>query len=364
MNDIKTKLSIFQLICDRDNSLKYRKGATRMSEQSNYKERHPQRSNSKARPKLTHKPKKWPMIVTISAVIILLLAAGIIALILFLKSGTPYSSRADKAYKVGQTAKNGDLEVTVKSASKTKQVGPSITPTTAKGTYIVVDVKIKNKGKEALTVDSTMFELLSEGKTLKADGTASVMANTDDNGENSNSFFLEQVNPDSTAEGQIVFDVSSKVAKSKDKKLKISSNLFSTQYVTFKLPKLTSSDDEATDDEESDTEEEADSTNDAGTQGTGHVAQPRNSGNTSQGTVRRAHSDDSTDSKSQDKDDSDTKAQNNKNKSSSSQSTPKSNQQSPNQQGNTNQTPKQTAPSNNNSNRANSSNSNQSGDNK
>ena len=209
-----------------------------------------------------------------------------------------------------------------------------------------------------------MFELLSEGKTLKADGTASVMANTDDNGENSNSFFLEQVNPDSTAEGQIVFDVSSKVAKSKDKKLKISSNLFSTQYVTFKLPKLTSSDDEATDDEESDTEEEADSTNDAGTQGTGHVAQPRNSGNTSQGTVRRAHSDDSTDSKSQDKDDSDTKAQNNKNQSSSSQSTPKSNQQSPNQQGNTNQTPKQTAPSNNNSNRANSSNSNQSGDNK
>ncbi|MCY1589832.1 DUF4352 domain-containing protein [Staphylococcus pettenkoferi] len=283
-----------------------------MSEQSNYKERHPQRSTSKARPKPAHKPKKWPMIVTISAVIILLLAAGIIALILFLKSGTPYSSRADKAYKVGQTAKNGDLEVTVKSASKSKQVGPSITPTTAKGTYIVVDVKIKNKGKEALTVDSTMFELLSEGKTLKADGTASVMANTDDNGENSNSFFLEQVNPDSTAEGKIVFDVSSKVAKSKDKKLKISSNLFSTQYVTFKLPKLTSSDDEATDDEESDTEEEADSANDAATQGTGHVAQPRNSGNTSQGTARRSHSDDSTASKAQDKDDSDTKAQNNR----------------------------------------------------
>ena len=48
-------------------------------------------------------------------------------------------------YKIGDTIKNGDLEVKVKSIENTKAVGPSIAPTNAKDTFVVADVSIKNK---------------------------------------------------------------------------------------------------------------------------------------------------------------------------------------------------------------------------
>lgn len=145
------------------------------------------------------------------------------------------SSNKTKEFKIGDTAKNGDIEVTVNSVKTANQVGPSALPTTAKDTFVVADVTIKNNGNEALTIDSTMFKLLNGEKTANADGGASTSANQSEDGTITNSFFLEQVNPDSTTQGKVVFDVSQEFANSNDKKMEITSKLFSTNKVTFKL---------------------------------------------------------------------------------------------------------------------------------
>lgn len=145
------------------------------------------------------------------------------------------SSNKTKEFKIGDTAKNGDIEVTVNSVETANQVGPSALPTTAKDTFVVADVTIKNNGNEALTIDSTMFKLLNGEKTAKADAGASTSANQSDDGTITDSFFLEQVNPDSTTQGKVVFDVSQDFANSDNKKMEITSKLFSTNKVTFKL---------------------------------------------------------------------------------------------------------------------------------
>ncbi|MFI3133515.1 DUF4352 domain-containing protein, partial [Staphylococcus warneri] len=131
---------------------------------------------------------------------------------------------------------------------------PSIAPTNAKDTFVVADVSIKNKGDKALTIDSHMFKLKSGDKSFEADATGSVSANQSDDGSITNSFFLEQINPDSTAEGKVVFDVSEKVANTKDKKLEITSSLFSAKSITVDLSDAKTStkdkkDDDATNDE-------------------------------------------------------------------------------------------------------------------
>ncbi|EGS83433.1 DUF4352 domain-containing protein [Staphylococcus aureus] len=145
------------------------------------------------------------------------------------------SKEANKTHKIGETVKNGDLEVTVNSVETMKSVGPSLAPTNAKGIFVVADVTIKNKGKEALTIDSSMFKLKSGDKTFEADNTGSMSANQSDNGSIENSFFLQRINPDSTAQGKIVFDVSENIANAKDKKLEVISSLFSVKKITFDL---------------------------------------------------------------------------------------------------------------------------------
>ncbi len=83
-----------------------------------------------------------------------------------------------------------------------------------------------------------MFKLKSGGKSLEANSQGSMSANQNEDGSIENSFFLEQVNPDSTTQGKVVFDVSESMANSKDKKLEITSSLFSSKKVTFDLNKF------------------------------------------------------------------------------------------------------------------------------
>lgn len=174
------------------------------------------------------------------------------------------SKETNKTHKIGETVKNGDLEVTVNSVETMKSVGPSLAPTNAKGTFVVADVTIKNKGKEALTIDSSMFKLKSGDKTFEADNTGSMSANQSDNGSIENSFFLQRINPDSTAQGKIVFDVSENIANAKDKKDKqdtevavASSNSDNISYeASATTPATTSSADTDSEDSEKSSKDE------------------------------------------------------------------------------------------------------------
>ncbi|HDL0789890.1 TPA: DUF4352 domain-containing protein, partial [Enterococcus faecium] len=117
------------------------------------------------------------------------------------------TTKEEKTYKIGDDVAVGKMEYKVNSVEVVKQVGPSVLPTNAKDTFLVVDLSVKNAGDKAVTVDSSFFKLKADGKTFEADSAASMSANQDENGNITNSFFMESLNPDMQQTGKIVFDI-------------------------------------------------------------------------------------------------------------------------------------------------------------
>lgn len=144
-------------------------------------------------------------------------------------SSSSSSEKTEKAYKVGDKVTVGDMEYTVNKLSVTKTVGPTDFPTTAKGTFLVVNLTVKNIGKKSVTVDSSFFKLLDNGKEFSADSSGSMTANQDDTGNISNSFFLQELNPGVELSGNIAFDVSEDQANSQTTVLQVQTGAFGTQ---------------------------------------------------------------------------------------------------------------------------------------
>lgn len=140
-----------------------------------------------------------------------------------------------KTYKIGDTVTVGKMVYTINKVSTASQVGPSVAPTKASGKYIVLDVTATNKGDEAVTIDSSYFKLMEGKKTFEADDMASMSANQDDNGDIKNSFFMQQLNPESKASGKIVFDVAPPVASAKDLQVQAQEGMFGANTAIINL---------------------------------------------------------------------------------------------------------------------------------
>jgi len=143
----------------------------------------------------------------------------------------------EKTHKIGDTVKVGDMVYRVNKISTADQVGPSVLPTKANGKFLIVDLTLKNNGDKAVTVDSSFFKLKRGDKTYEADSEASMSANQDEDGNITNSFFLQELNPDSEMSGKVVFDVAPDVASAKDLQLQVQTGLFGTQTDVISLHK-------------------------------------------------------------------------------------------------------------------------------
>lgn len=141
----------------------------------------------------------------------------------------------NKAYKIGEEVKVGDMVYTVNGKSTTDQVGPSVLPTKASGKYLVLDVTLKNNGNEAVTVDSSFFKLKRGDKTYEADAEGSMSANQKEDGSIDNSFFLQELNPDLEMGGKVVFDVSPEIAEASDLQLQVQTGVFGTETEVINL---------------------------------------------------------------------------------------------------------------------------------
>lgn len=140
-----------------------------------------------------------------------------------------------KTFAVGDTVEVGKMTYVINSMEAADQVGPSILPETASGKYIVIDATLKNNGDEAVTVDSNFFKLKRGEKTYEADSGASMSANQGEDGNIDNSFFLQQLNPDSEITGKVVFDVAPEVADADDLQLQVQTGVFGTETETINL---------------------------------------------------------------------------------------------------------------------------------
>lgn len=141
----------------------------------------------------------------------------------------PKSEPEAPAYKIGDKVAVGDIEYVINDKMTTAKVGPSIAPTKASGEFVIIDVTLKNNGNEAVTVDSSFFKLQQGEKTFEADAMASMSANQGNDGGIDNSFFLQEVNPDSKITGKVAFDVSKKIASSKDLQLQVQTGIWGTE---------------------------------------------------------------------------------------------------------------------------------------
>ncbi|NUJ19328.1 DUF4352 domain-containing protein [Bacillus glycinifermentans] len=131
--------------------------------------------------------------------------------------------------KIGDDVKVGDMNYKITGKKTADQVGPSALPQKASDKYLVIDITLKNNGNEKVTVDASFFKLKRGEKTYEADSAASMSANQSEDGNIDNSFFLQNLNPDSKISGKVVFDVAPEVANAKDLQLQVQTGAWGTE---------------------------------------------------------------------------------------------------------------------------------------
>lgn len=107
-----------------------------------------------------------------------------------------------KVYKVGDVVPVEKFEYKVNSIKTAKKIGNEFMNKTTNGQFLIINVTIKNNDKEARIIDTSLFKIIdSQGREFEplADGDVYVNENT--------SFFLEEVNPNLSRTGNIVFEM-------------------------------------------------------------------------------------------------------------------------------------------------------------
>lgn len=114
---------------------------------------------------------------------------------------------AAKTAKIGQAARDGKFEFTVKSARcGVTKIGPDLAGEKAQGQFCLITVIVKNIGKEAqMLADSSQKAYAADGTEYSTDTGAGIYAN-----ENA-ATFLNEINPGNQVTGVLVFDIPKKV---------------------------------------------------------------------------------------------------------------------------------------------------------
>lgn len=141
----------------------------------------------------------------------------------------PAEQPAEQTVKLGQPLKVGDLVFTANSAKTTQKLKSPLGD--KKGNWIDVTVTVKNESKEAVTIDSSFFKLLSaDGAEYETDSDSLMYIDSD------KSLFLEKINPGLSKEGQVLFAVPAG-AQPAAFKLQVQTGFFGTQTGEIALTK-------------------------------------------------------------------------------------------------------------------------------
>ncbi|MFI5488958.1 DUF4352 domain-containing protein [Micromonospora echinaurantiaca] len=116
-----------------------------------------------------------------------------------------------KTAKIGQAARDGKFEFTVKSAKcGVAKVGSDLLGDKAQGQFCLVTVNVKNIGKEPQTlIDSSQKAYAADGTEYSTDSEAAIYANKDQQ-----TLFAE-INPGNQVTGVLVFDIPKKAKLAK-----------------------------------------------------------------------------------------------------------------------------------------------------
>jgi hypothetical protein len=118
---------------------------------------------------------------------------------------------------VDEVASIGNMRYLVSRQSHTKSLGNY----QANGTYLVLIIGARNDSSKAVIVDTTAFKIIDNGDTYSASSFITLLVNQADDDASNHSFFLEQLNPNQSMAGYVIFDVPTEVASSDTKQLLI-----------------------------------------------------------------------------------------------------------------------------------------------
>ena len=116
-----------------------------------------------------------------------------------------------KTAKIGQAARDGKFEFTVKSSKcGVAKVGSDLIGEKAQGQFCLITVNVKNIGKEPQTLlDSSQKAFAADGTEYSTDSAAAIYANKDEN------TLFNEINPGNQVTGVLVFDIPKKVKLTK-----------------------------------------------------------------------------------------------------------------------------------------------------
>jgi hypothetical protein len=120
----------------------------------------------------------------------------------------------DEGYYVGDRVMIGNVAYTINSIEITDKIGSQYLTSTAKDTYLIINVTITNNGNDLLTISDSFFQLQKGDKTYRATTSAIL----DD------SLTFRGINPEVTLTGNILFDVTEQTATDSSLQLQIQTN--------------------------------------------------------------------------------------------------------------------------------------------
>ncbi|WP_156021136.1 DUF4352 domain-containing protein [Streptococcus ruminantium] len=137
-------------------------------------------------------------------------------------SSSSSEKQQEVTYSIGQEVPVGNVIYLVNSKEITTNVGGEFGKN-ANGVFLLLNVTVKNNGKEAITVIDDFFTLLKGDVKYKSDSSAGIYANQD------TKFFLTKVNPENSVAGNVVFDITEETANDPSIQLRVQTGFWGTE---------------------------------------------------------------------------------------------------------------------------------------
>ena len=128
---------------------------------------------------------------------------------------------------IGETLTVDDIDFTVNDMYQQDSVGDVIA-SNANDTYLILDVSVTNNQNEAVMLMDSYFKIVDGETVFEPDGTASMTANQAISPDNLG-LLAEEINPGSSRDALIVYDITQSVIDSQSKQLQVQSGMFCTE---------------------------------------------------------------------------------------------------------------------------------------
>lgn len=131
---------------------------------------------------------------------------------------------------LGNVVQVGDVEYTIHSVDTTQEVGDEFMSESTNDIFVIVSVTAENVGTDSVTLNSSDLKLILDENTYDADSMASMYSNDDDMG-----LFLESINPGSSIDANVAFDVNPDVAEDNDLMVQVQQGLLFAETALVRL---------------------------------------------------------------------------------------------------------------------------------